>query len=129
MDRPIFHGEVINILDHRRETLLVDVTRNPVPGQRAVVIDLRLVTDDEHMEGSWPVGTFCPANALALAEQLWSAAAIAELLDEEARAGVTGIRRLPVIHVCGTAFFVDERLRQLRAVDDPGHYFDLDGPG
>jgi hypothetical protein len=125
MDKPLFHAEVVN-LSYRRETLLVDVMPNLQEGQRRAVVDLRLDTDDEHMLGNWPVGTMCPDNAQALARFLWDAAGIAALLDEEPRAGITGVRVLPTITLCGTKFIIDERLRQLRNVENPAHFFDLE---
>jgi len=126
MDRQIFHAEVTNITDDRRETLLVDVLPNPKEGQRRALVVLTLDTDDEHLPGRTTVGTLCPANAQALAELLWDASDIAALLDEEPRAGIIGVRKLPTISLCGTEFIIDERMRQLRNVNNPAHFFDLE---
>ncbi len=126
MDRPLFHGEVTNILESYREVLSVDVEVNKAAGQRQCLVELRKWSDDEHMEGSWPTGTLCPDNARSLAELLWNAADVAELLDGESRAGIVGVRQLPVILLCGKKFYIDARLRQLRSVENPMHAFDLD---
>jgi hypothetical protein len=123
-----FHGEVTNILEQYREVLSVDVEINEVPGERRCLIELRKWSDDEHMEGSWPTGTLCPDNARSMAELLLDAAEVAELLDAEPRAGIIGVRHLPVISLCGKRFYIDARLRQLRNVENPMHYFDLDDP-
>ncbi len=126
MDRPLFHGEVTNILESYREVLSVDVEVNKAAGHRQCLVELRKWSDDEHMEGSWPTGTLCPDNARSLAELLWNAADVAELLDGESRAGIVGVRQLPVILLCGKKFYIDARLRQLRSVENPMHAFDLD---
>ena len=64
----------------------------------------------------------------ALAEHLLNAAAIAAGAEDEVRAGIVGIRKLPTITLGGTEFIIDHRLRQLRNAENPMHYFDLDDP-
>ena len=126
MDRQIFHAEVANILSDRHDKLSVDVRMNPVEDERKMLVRLTLDTNDEYMPGTWAISDFCPDNARALALFLWDAADCAALMDETPRAGIIGVRKLPTITLCGTELIVDERMRQLRNVNNPAHFFDLE---
>jgi hypothetical protein len=62
-------------------------------------------------------------NARILGELLLGAAEMAEALEGDGE----GVRSLPTITLCGAEFFIDEKLRQLRSVQSPHHFFDLNG--
>ena len=47
-------------------------------------------------------------------------------VKEEQERQWSGPRCLPVVHLQGTDYFVDERLRQFREVTNPHHYIDFD---
>lgn len=38
-------------------------------------------------------------------------------------------RGLPIVRISGVRYYLDTRLRQLREVDNPREYIDLDGEG
>jgi hypothetical protein len=124
MDEPYYCGHIQNIFSCGKEILSVELYHNAPPGQRKNLIS---VTRSTNMGGDWAeIGLMCPNNARALASHLANAADIAEAAETEVRAGITGVRRLPSIVLCGTEFFIDERLRQLRSVENPAHFFDLE---
>lgn len=128
MDKQIFHGEICNILPRRKETLSVDVRENDIEKARKQLVVFTLDADDQQSKGNVAVANMCPNNARGLAELLWDAAAIAELLESEPHAGIIGVRQLPTIMLCGMTFFIDDQLRQLRNAENPMHCFDLDDP-
>ena len=37
------------------------------------------------------------------------------------------LERLPIVRISGVRYYLDTRLRQLREVDNPREYIDLDG--
>ena len=39
------------------------------------------------------------------------------------------LERLPIVRISGVRYYLDTRLRQLREVDNPREYIDLDGEG
>lgn len=51
--------------------------------------------------------------------------ALEAFLAESAKNSGAGPRMLPVIHIDGKRYFVDERLKQLRNVVDPSDYIDF----
>jgi hypothetical protein len=128
MDKPQFRGQITTIHPTAIETLTVTIEDNADAGGSPFVIHLSLVTD---RDGGLDVASamdVCPADARSLAMHLRNAADVVDQADPEVRAGLNGVRCLPMITLCGTRFFLDERLRQLRNVGEPNHYFDLDDP-
>ncbi len=128
MDRPHYRGEVSSILPHAQYVLAVQLFPNAFEEGRGYLIDL--TTWNTLIPGTdvFSAGILCPADARALAGHLLNAADIADQATANAGAGVTGIRQLPTIKLCGKRFLIDERLRQLRSVENPMHSFDLDDP-
>lgn len=123
MKGPEFHGEVSNILSDRKETLTVDLLEN-LHVQRKFVIRLAHEIDDDPFAVTY--ADLCPDNTRSLGDLLHNAADVAEFAEPERMAGLIGVRPLPVICLCGTEFFIDERLRQLRNVGNPMHFFELE---
>ena len=39
------------------------------------------------------------------------------------------LERLPIVRISGVRYYLDTRLRQLREVDNPREYIDMDGEG
>jgi hypothetical protein len=125
MDKPQFCGQVTTIHPTATETLTVTIEDNADAGGSPFVIHLSLVTD---RGGGLDVAStmdVCPADARSLAMHLRNAADMVDQADPEVRAGLNGVRCLPMITLCGTRFFLDERLRQLRNVENADHFFDL----
>jgi hypothetical protein len=126
MDKPDYHGEVTCILPHENVIVLgVDIRRNPYGG-RENVIDLTSWNSSVPLNTDvCSAGVFCPADARSLAAHLVNAA---DLTDQAERqyAGIIGVRKLPIITLCGTRFIIDERMRQLRNAENPAHFFDLE---
>ncbi len=126
MDNPHFHAEVATYFHDLSQVLGIDLHPNPhrVGGAAPTVIELTCWNERQDTD-VYSAGVLSPADARALATHLLNAADLVEQADPEVRAGVEGVRLLPTIALCGTRFFIDERLRQLRNVANPGHYFDL----
>jgi hypothetical protein len=127
MEKPDYHGEVTCVLPHDNVIVLgVDIRRNPYGG-RANVIDLTFWNSGIPLNTDvCSAGVFCPDDARSLASHLLNAASVIDQVEMEKRAGITGVRVLPTIMLCGTRFIIDERLRQLRNAENPAHFFDLD---
>jgi hypothetical protein len=127
MEEPQYHGEVYPASPSWQETLTVDVLNGPPDGGIRYRIRMASWPDPEAHD---PVAAtdLCPADARSLAEHLVRAAELAEQAEPEIRAGIFGMRRLPTITLCGIRFLIDDRLRQLRNVESPDHFVDLDDP-
>jgi len=124
MEKPHYYGQIATIRPVGQETLSVSIEDNLEAGGSPFVIRLSFETGgDVDVAG---VMNVCTADAVSLASHLLNAANILDQADPEVRAGLNGVRRLPIISLCGTRFFIDERLRQLRNVGNPDHVFDLD---
>jgi len=126
MEKPDYHGEVTCVLPHDNVIVLgIDIRRNPYGG-RENVIDLTFWNSGIPGTDVYSAGVFCPDDARSLAAHLVNAADLAEQAETEQYAGITGVRVLPTVTLCGTRFIIDERLRQLRNAENPAHFFDLE---
>jgi hypothetical protein len=125
MDEPYYSGRIENLMDHKSEILCVELFASPSPASLRHLVVVTRSTD--HGDDWATVGLMCPDDARALATHLCNAAMVAEVANQDTRAGIEGIRILPTIWLCGKKFFIDGRLRQLRNVEDPMHFFDIDG--
>jgi len=124
MEKPHYYGQIATILLTAEQNLSVSIEDNLEAGGSPFVVRLSFKTGgDVDVAG---VMNVCTADAVSLASHLLKAANILDQAGPEVRAGLNGVRRLPIISLCGTRFFIDERLRQLRNVGNPDHYFDLD---
>lgn len=122
MDGPSWLESVTQSFSDWTETFIVEVSGKNHPDEipHQVRID-KWWHDDKH-RGPETVAILSPQNAWMLGLQLQHAAEEAEM----ARAKESSPKSLPSITICGREFYVDERLRQLRSVENPHHYFDLD---
>lgn len=123
MENPILSWHVTNVLPHGREVLSVELLENRTPGKCGLLVAVARSAGGERIL----VGRLCPDDARAFGRFLASAAAIADQRGGDAT-GITGVRTLPIVSILGRAFVLDERLRQLRSVENPQHAFDLDDP-
>ena len=128
MDKPHYHAEVTSVVPGEYFVLGVHLRSNLFEGGRGYVIDL--TTWDASRPGTdvFSAGILCPADARSLAEHLLNAAGLASKAEAEEGTGAVGQRQLPTITLCGKVFVLDERLRQLRSVENPKHWFNLDSP-
>lgn len=123
MDELHYHGEITTITPHRRQSLSVDTllrTYKDVP--RPVTCLSAWNPDDYDPSAEIDLSA---ADARSLAGHLLNAAAVLESGGPIRGAGLTGVRQLPTVTLCGIRFIIDERLRQLRNADDPCHVVDL----
>lgn len=130
MDGPTFHGEVISVRSPRKDTLSVDVRQNSENGSSYIV---QLGSEAEEHDDEYgrylaesALTDLCPDDARSLAALLWNAADVAQ--GRKTGAGLLGVRTLPTIRLCGTEYFIDEQLRQLRNVANPEQSFSLGDP-
>ncbi len=121
----LYAGFVTNLLRDPdgfvyEEKLEASVFRDDRPNWREFSVSI-----SSTVLGRWDSFTCLSAqDARAFAQLLANAAKVADAEGSDA----PGVRKLTSIMLCGKEFIIDERLRQLRSVDDPGHCFDLDGP-
>lgn len=125
MNKPHYHGKVTSILPELTVVLGIDLLPNPCSG-RGYVIDLTHWSSIVPRSDAVSAAILCAKDARSLSDHLVNGVALIEQAEEETTAGITGVRVLPTITLCGTRFFIDERLRQLRNVENPDHYFDLE---
>ena len=129
MDNLRYHGEVSCVLPHGNVLVIgIDVLPGPYGGQGRV-IDLTCWNSGVPGTDVHSVGVFCSADARATASHLFNAADLVDRVETGQRAGIIGVRQLPTVTLCGSRFYIDERLRQLRSVENPHHFFDLEDRG
>ena len=49
--------------------------------------------------------------------------------SDSCRGNCPPLKGLPIVRISGVRYYLDTRLRQLREVDNPREYIDLDGEG
>lgn len=125
MQHDLFFAAAVTKLnsDGEREIIAVTtVAETTDTGRRQFLVRMMATRGDQEAN---PMGSLSPADARSLALHLVNAADVADQLIEQT-GSTSGVRMLPTIRLCGTQFFIDERLRQLRNVENPEHFFDLD---
>lgn len=127
MEKHYYHGEITNFYGCEQETLTIEVRANPREG-RKYLIELVPWFGKEGRDGHGDISVMGPDNARSLVGHLYNAIEIAEHMEGEQTAGIDSGRMLPTILLCGSVFYIDERLKQLRNVDNPDHCFDLEDP-
>lgn len=124
--KPQYLGDITNCFECWTENLEVAILDTTSEFGRRSLVNLRRSTSGG--EEKEDVGLMDSENARMLASLLINAADLVKETDLDFQTGITGVRQLPTITLCGNRFFIDERLRQLRNVENPAHSFNLDAP-
>ena len=123
--QPSYTGQVTSLFQ-TRTTFEVKILDSFHPSDRRNLVWLGSIRDGGASRDC--AGLMCPDDARSLAHHLLNAAAVAERSEPNPQTGISGVRQLPTVTLCGRVFILDERLCELRDAEYPWHNFALTEP-